>query len=115
MIPFFARGTLTADITFVDYDSAAVEVGDVNKMIFTVNEYAKYSPGTASVTYTVMTSADMREWANAGSGATLTPGSIDTVTGLSRYVKVRIRVQDTGGVPAFCAVTCQVHGKPVEE
>ena len=115
MIPFFPRQTLTGDANPVDYYSASVEVDDINKMIFTVKEYAKYSPGTATVTYTVETSADMREWANAGSGATLTAGSINTVTGLSRYVRVTVHVEDTGGSPAFCSVTCQVHGKPVEE
>ncbi len=103
-LPLLPRQTLADAVT---YYSNAYETGDYNKLVVMYKLYGSIG-SSPTVTVTMQTSSDMRNWVDiAGS---LTTDTVEEKTGLSKFLRAKVVLGGTGP-----AATLSVIGKLVEE
>ncbi len=103
-LPLWPRKTVVGAVT---YHSNAFETGDFNKLVVIYKLYGTIG-SSPTVTVTMQTSSDMRNWVDiAGS---LTTDTVEEKTGLSKFLRAKVVLGGTGP-----AATLSVLGKLVEE
>ena len=103
-VPFLPRQTFVGATT---YYSNAFETGDYNKLVVIFKNYG--SIGTSpTVTVTMQTSSDMRNWVDIS--GSLTTDTVESKTGLSKFLRAKVVLGGTGP-----GATLSVLGKLVEE
>jgi len=103
-VPFMPRQTL---VGAVEYLTNSFETGDYNKLVVIFKEYGTIG-SSPTVTVTMQTSSDMRNWVDISGN--LTSSTVETKTGLSKFLRAKVVL---GGTEP--AATLSVLGKLVEE
>jgi hypothetical protein len=103
-VAFLPRQTLVSATT---YYSNAFETGDYNKLVVIFKNYGAIGTDP-TVTVTMQTSSDMRNWVDIPSA--LITDTVEEKTGLSKFLRAKVELGGTSP-----AATLSVLGKLVEE